>query len=97
MGTAWWSWSNAGWLFRSRGHGSISRSRNLVAGKGAMRIFRVASRIALPSLCVTQNRACSDDGICALCHIEKSWLMSTGVPFPRPIRRFPVQWNAEGA
>ena len=31
-GRAWWSWSNAGWLFRSRGHGSMARSRNLVAG-----------------------------------------------------------------
>lgn len=31
-GRAWWTWSDAGWLFRSRGHGSMSRSRNLVAG-----------------------------------------------------------------
>jgi hypothetical protein len=35
-GTAWWSWSNAGWLFRSRGYGSIFRSRTLVAGRIAM-------------------------------------------------------------
>jgi hypothetical protein len=41
---AWWSWSNAGWLFRSRGYGSIFRSRTLVAGRIAMRKLRTGSR-----------------------------------------------------
>ena len=50
-GIARWTWSNAGLRFRSRGRGSIARSRDpggrvdwwtggLGAGKGAMRMLR---------------------------------------------------------
>lgn len=76
-GRAWWSWSNAGWLFRSRGHGSMSRSRNLVAGGRDVNPPKALATMALPKkLCVTRNRAAClprrDDGILCI-------LLVTGV------------------
>ncbi|KAF2245735.1 hypothetical protein BU26DRAFT_508343 [Trematosphaeria pertusa] len=69
-GAARWSLSDSGWLFRSRGHGSITRSRILVAGSDRDEDAGGASSIALASgaaMCHTNRNAHSsgagDDGM----------------------------------
>jgi hypothetical protein len=53
-GRAWWSWSNAGWLFRSRGHGSMSRSRNPVAGVRAVNTPKTFESTVPNNMCHTK-------------------------------------------
>jgi hypothetical protein len=98
---AWWGWSNAGWPFRSRGHGSILTSRRPWCREGCdvniPRCFEdsvaefYVSHQTVPacrnSLMAPVQSAASRDAGCG----------PTRVPFRPPIRRLPVQWNAEGA
>lgn len=100
---AWWGWSNAGWPFRSRGHGSILTSRSPWCRSREGRDVNVprcfedsvaefyVSHQTVPacrnSPMAPVQSAASRDAGCG----------PTRVPSRRPIRRLSVHWNAEGA